>query len=93
MNQADSTCHPDCVVFFWTEQPPSMKVPRNSSKVVCLMFLMQAVDVEGQPKAEHHNHKFNGVFDKELVHRIKIQASTSGLSHARCSSINFCRGT
>ena len=57
------------------------------------MFLMQAVDVEGQPKAEHHNHKFNGVFDKELVHRIKIQASTSGLSHARCSSINFCRGT
>ena len=57
------------------------------------MFLMQAVDAEGQPNVEEHNHKFSGVFDKELVHPIKIQASTSGLSHARCSSINFCLGT
>ncbi|MAI35716.1 MAG: hypothetical protein CMM07_29115 [Rhodopirellula sp.] len=37
-----------------------------------VLVLAQIVHVEGQPNAEHHNHKFNGVFDKELVHRVKI---------------------
>ena len=58
-----------------------------------VFVLAQIVHVEGQSNAQHHNHKFDGVFDKKLVDGIKIQVSTSGWSHAKCSSINFCLGT